>query len=44
VRRHCDLSRDADEPSLRAAAQKTVADEGYEFDGAQITVLRARAA
>jgi len=44
VRRHGDLSRDADEPSLRAAAQKTVADEGYEFDAAEITVLRARVA
>ncbi|MHB8411804.1 MAG: hypothetical protein ACYDDI_07635 [Candidatus Acidiferrales bacterium] len=43
VRRHCDLPRDADEQSLRAAAQKTVADEGYE-PGAEITVLRARVA
>jgi len=30
VRRHCDLPRKADEATLRAAAQKTVEDEGYE--------------
>ena len=44
VRRHCDLPRDADEQSLRAAAQKTVADEGYEAGAAEIAVLRARVA
>ncbi|HLJ41555.1 MAG TPA: hypothetical protein VKT50_08700 [Candidatus Acidoferrales bacterium] len=42
VRRHYDLPRDADEQSLRAAAQKTVADEGYE-SGGNITILRSRA-
>lgn len=30
VRRHCDLPRNADESTLRAAAQKTVTDEGYD--------------
>ena len=30
VRRHCNLPRSADESSLRAAAQKTVTDEGYD--------------
>lgn len=44
VRRHCDLPQNADEPSLRAAAQKTVADEGYETSAADITILRARVA
>ena len=44
VRRHCDLPRDADEQSLRAAAQKTVADEGYDASVTEITVLRARVA
>lgn len=44
LRRHCDLPRDANEQSLRAAAQKTVADEGYEPSAAEITVLRARVA
>lgn len=44
VRRHCDLPQNADEQSLRAAAQKTVADEGYEASAADITILRARVA
>ena len=30
VRRHCDLPRNADEATLRTAAQKTVKDEGYD--------------
>jgi len=30
VRRHCDLPRNTDEAALRAAAQKTVKDEGYD--------------
>lgn len=30
VRRHCDLPRNADESALRAAAQSTVIDEGYD--------------
>jgi hypothetical protein len=32
IRRHCALPRDADEKTLRSAVEKTVADEGYEFD------------
>jgi hypothetical protein len=40
VRRHLDLPKAADEQSLRAAAQKTVADEGYESDPARIAVRR----
>ena len=44
VRRNCNLPRDADEQSLRAAAQKTVADEGYEAGPAEIAILRARVA
>jgi hypothetical protein len=44
VRRHCDLPRDADEQSLRAAAQKTVADEGYEASAADIAIRRAQVA
>jgi hypothetical protein len=31
IRRHCKLSRDADEQTLRAAAQQIVQDEGYEL-------------
>ncbi len=44
VRRHCDLPQNADEQSVRAAAQETVADEGYEASAADITILRARVA
>jgi hypothetical protein len=32
IRRHCALPKDADEKALRAAVEKTVADEGYEVD------------
>jgi len=34
IRRYCDLPRNAGENELRSAAQKTLADEGYETDGA----------
>ena len=30
IRRYCDAPRDADEQKIRAAAQKTLSDEGYE--------------
>ena len=40
IRRHFDLPRNADEPSLRTAAQKTVQDEGYEFDSTKLTIKR----
>ena len=40
IRRHCDLPRNADEQSLRTAAQKTVQDEGYEFDPTKLTIKR----
>lgn len=36
IRRHCDLPRNADDQSLRSAAQKTARDEGYEADGINI--------
>jgi hypothetical protein len=36
IRRHCDLPKDADEQTLRSAAQKTARDEGYETDGINI--------
>jgi len=38
IRRYCDLPRNAGENDLRAAAQKTLQDEGYEADGAAITI------
>lgn len=40
IRRHCDLPKNADEQTLRSAAQKTVADEGYEPDPTLISVHR----
>ena len=40
IRRQCDHSRDADEQTLRTAAEQTVIDEGYEIDGERITVVR----
>jgi hypothetical protein len=36
IRRHCDAPKNADEQSLRAAAQKTAADEGYEVSTVNI--------
>lgn len=39
VRRHCDLPRDADEAALRAAAQKTIEDEGYNLPASSV-ILR----
>ena len=39
VRRHCDLPRNADEAALRATAQKTVEDEGYELPASSV-ILR----
>ena len=40
VRRYCDAPKDADEQKIRAAAQKTIVDEGYDSDGAQVVVKR----
>lgn len=44
VRRHVKLSSNADEAALRAAAQKTVTDEGYEPDSTEISIRRAQVA
>jgi len=40
IRRHFGARKDADEQSLRTAAQKTVADEGYEPDPAVISLKK----
>lgn len=40
IRRHCNLPKNADEQTLRSAAQKTVADEGYEPDLSQLVIRR----
>jgi hypothetical protein len=43
IRRHCDLPKDAGEETLRQAAEKTLRDEGYQADGAAISVQRLAA-
>ena len=40
IRRHCAAPKNADEQSLRLAAQKTAQDEGYEADASQIIIRR----
>ena len=40
IRRHCDVPKDADELTLRSAAQKSVQDEGYEPDLTNISIRR----
>ena len=40
IRRHCKAPKDADEKTLRANAEKTVKDEGYEVDGATVSIKR----
>ena len=44
IRRYCDLARTASQSDLRAAVQKTLQDEGFEFDSAAITVQQPHAA
>lgn len=44
LRRHLKLPSSADEATLRAAAQKTVTDEGYQADASTISIARAQAA
>jgi hypothetical protein len=40
IRRHCAVSKNADEQTLRLAAEKTVEDEGYESDLSQMIIRR----
>ncbi|MGA7851806.1 MAG: hypothetical protein WCA15_00685 [Candidatus Acidiferrales bacterium] len=40
IRRHCDVSKDADDQTLRSAAQKTTEDEGFEADLTSISIRR----
>lgn len=44
IRRYCNLPQNASETDLRSAAQTTLKDEGYELDGAAITVQQAKVA
>ena len=40
IRRHCNVAKNADDQTLRAAAEKTVLDEGYEAPGAEALTIR----
>ena len=40
IRRHSKAAKDADDSSLRSLVQKTLQDEGYESDAAQIQIRR----
>jgi hypothetical protein len=40
IRRHCDLAKSADDAALRAAAQTTLQDEGYDGDPGNFSVRR----
>jgi hypothetical protein len=40
IRRHCDIGKNADEQTLRAAAQKTVQEEGYDHEVSAINIHR----
>jgi len=40
IRRYCDAPKNADDQTLRRAAQKTVEDEGYQVDPSQISLRR----
>ena len=44
IRRHCGVPKNADDQALRAAAEKTVRDEGYELAEAGVTIRRESAA
>jgi hypothetical protein len=40
IRRHCKAPKDADEKTLRAKAEETVKDEGYEANSAAVSIKR----
>ena len=40
IRRYCDDPKDADEQRLRALAEKTASDEGYNVSSGSISVVR----
>jgi hypothetical protein len=40
IRRHCKVPKDADEKTLRAKAEETVRDEGYEANAAVVSIKR----
>ena len=40
IRRYCNQPKNADEQTLRSAAEKTAVDEGYPAEAASISILR----
>ena len=40
IRRHCEAPKDADEQTLRSVVEKTVQEEGYEPDVAELSIRR----
>ncbi|HYL82975.1 MAG TPA: hypothetical protein VE263_01975 [Candidatus Angelobacter sp.] len=40
IRRHCKAAKDADEETLRSVAKKTMQEEGYEADVAELSIRR----
>jgi phosphomannomutase len=44
IRRYCELPQNAGEQELRAVAEKTLQDEGYELDGTAIKIQQTRVA
>lgn len=40
IRRFCDMPKSADEQTVRAAARKTLIDEGYDAELAEISIQR----
>jgi hypothetical protein len=40
IRRHCKVPKEADEKTLRAKAEETVRDEGYEANAAAVSIKR----
>lgn len=44
ILRYCDLPQSASESDLRAAAEKTLRDEGYDSEASVITIRSSQAA
>jgi hypothetical protein len=44
IRRYCNVPRNADEQTVRATAEKTANEEGYEVAGADVSVRREQSA
>jgi hypothetical protein len=40
IRRHCKAPKEADEKTLRAKAEETVRDEGYEANAGAVSIKR----